>query len=92
MARELRTYIVYYCDSNDEANGWEVYGIKQLRDAMKWLRSIKATSIEIYKYGPNFENDQDDVIACYKEFWKIPVAEMEAARKRKKPSGGGNHN
>ena len=72
MARGLTTYIIYYTDKDGEGEGWEVYGIDELRKAVRWLHSdeIKATDISIYKHGKDFENDQADIIEVHKQWWK----------------------
>lgn len=68
----MATYLIYYTDKAGESEAWEVYGTKQLREGLKWLHSeeVQATSIEIYKHGPNFENDPDDIIAVQRYYWK----------------------
>lgn len=70
--RKKNTYLIYYTDKHDYSYGYEVYGSKALQEALKWLHSdeIKATSITIYKHGKEFENNQDDVIEVYKQYWK----------------------
>jgi hypothetical protein len=72
MARKMATYIIYYTDKTGYADGFTVYGSKRLFESLKWLHSeeIKATDIEIYKEGKNFDNDQDDVIEVYRQYWK----------------------
>lgn len=72
MKRKLTTYIIYYTDKNNEPFGYEVYGYNNLLQAIKWLHSdeVKAIDISIYKRGKNFENNSDDVIEVYKNFWK----------------------
>lgn len=67
----MKTYIIYYT-SNNEPEAYEVYGYKMLKEAVKWLHSeeVNATSISIFKHGKNFEKDQDDVLECYKQWWK----------------------
>ena len=67
-----QTYLIYYTDKYGESNGYTVYGSKRLFDNIKWLNSqeISATHIEIYKCGKNFENDKDDIIEIYKQYWK----------------------
>jgi len=62
-------YIIYYV-ANNEPEGYSVSGYKNLREALKWLHSIKATDISIYKEGKDFETNQDDVLECYKNYWK----------------------
>lgn len=66
------TYLIYYEDKNGYRDSYEVYGYEQLREAMKWLHSdeIKATDISIYKHGKDFENNSDDIIEVYKNWWK----------------------
>ena len=66
------TYIIYYTDKDGNGDGYEVYGIDQLREAVKWLHSeeIRATDISIYKRGKDFDNNQDDVLEVYKQWWK----------------------
>lgn len=63
-------YIIYYADKNGESEGYEVYGSKELCEALKWLHSIKATHIEIYKRGKNFASNQDDVLEARRQYWK----------------------
>lgn len=68
--KELTTYIIYYHDSEGNPEGYEVYGIKQLKEAMKWLhKEVKATSIEVYKRGKDFNNNSDDVVEL-RRYWK----------------------
>lgn len=66
------TYIFYYTDKNGDGNGYEVYGTQGFYDALKFLHSaeVKATRIEIYKKGPNFENDHEDVSRAHTKYWK----------------------
>lgn len=70
--KKLTTYIFYYTDKTDYSDGFEVEGIQAFYDALKWLHSdeVKATNIEIYKRGKNFDNDPDDVIAVHQRYWK----------------------
>lgn len=69
MAGTRAEYVIYY-NSPEGDGGFEASGTKQLREAMKWLHSIKATDISIFKHGPTFGSDQNDVSECHKEFWK----------------------
>jgi hypothetical protein len=68
--RKVDEFIIYYVDGNGESQGYEVYGVKQLKSALKWLHSdeVNAISIDVYKRGKNFDNDNDDVIEYY--FWR----------------------
>ncbi|MBP3265552.1 MAG: hypothetical protein J6L84_01255 [Clostridiales bacterium] len=70
--RTKSVYIIYYVDKEGESEGFEAYGYDDLRSAIKWLHSgeIKATDISIYKRGKDFENNQDDVIEVYRNWWK----------------------
>ena len=70
--RKMNTYLIYYTDKHGYSDGYEVDGSKALQKALKWLHSdeIKATSITIYKHGKDFENDNDDIIEVYKQYWK----------------------
>ena len=72
MARKMANYIIYYEDKTGYVDGFSVRGSERLMKSLKWLHSeeIKATSISIYKEGKNFENDQDDVIEVYRQYWK----------------------
>jgi len=65
--RKVDEFIIYYVDGNGEPEGYEVYGVKQLKNALKWLHSdeVNAVSIDVYKRGKNFDNDSDDVIEYY---------------------------
>ena len=65
-------YIFYYTDKNGDGNGYEVFGTQGFYDALKFLHSaeVKATRIEIYKKGPNFENDHEDVSRAHTKYWK----------------------
>lgn len=60
--RKLANYIVYYKDVDGISEGFTVYGCVRLKKALKELHEIGATKIEVYKEGPDFENDKDDVI------------------------------
>lgn len=66
------TYIIFYTSQDGYSDGYTVIGTTELREAIKWLHSsdVKATDISIYKEGKNFENDPDDIIECYKYYWK----------------------
>ena len=68
----MTTYLIYYTDCAGVSEAWEVFGTKGLRQALKWLHGpeVQATSIAIYKHGPNFENDPDDVLEVQKYYWK----------------------
>lgn len=70
--RKKNTYIIYYTDKEGYGDGYEVSGSKALQETLKWLHSdeIKATDISIYKHGKDFENNQDDIIEVYKNYWK----------------------
>jgi len=70
--KDLATYIIYYVDQYGQSEGYSVIGYKSLLNAMKYLHSdeVKATDISIYKEGPDFENNKDDVIECHKRLWK----------------------
>ena len=70
-------------DGDGESFGYEVYGVKQLKSALKWLHSdeVNAISIDVYKRGKNFDNDNDDVIEYYS--WK---ESKKSARKSIKES------
>lgn len=81
--RKVDEFIIYYVDGNGEPEGYEVYGVKQLKSALKWLHSdeVNAISIDVYKRGKNFDNDNDDVIEYYS--WK---ESKKSARKSIKES------
>ena len=68
----MTTYLIYYTDNNGYSDGYSVSGFLALKAAIKWLhsRDVKATDISIYKEGKNFENNPDDIIECYKNYWK----------------------
>ena len=70
--RKMNTYLIYYTDKHGYSDCYEVYGSKALQEALKWLHSdeIKASDISIYKEGKEFENDKDDIIEVYKQYWK----------------------
>jgi hypothetical protein len=68
----MTTYLVYYTNKDGYSDGYEVFGYKELKLAMKWLHSdeVKATDITIFKEGPDFENNKDDIIECHQRWWK----------------------
>ena len=70
--RKITTYIFYYTDKIGYSDAFEADGTEGFYAALKWLHSdeVKATDIIIYKHGKNFENDHDDVIEVYKQYWK----------------------
>ena len=70
--RKLTTYIFYYTDKTGYSDAFEADGTEGFYAALKWLHSdeVKATDIIIYKHGKYFENDHDDVIEVYKQYWK----------------------
>lgn len=65
----MNTYLICYA-VGEHADAFEVYGYRSLCEHMKWLHSIKATDISIYKHGKDFESDSDDIIECHKKWWK----------------------
>jgi hypothetical protein len=81
--RKVDEFIIYYEDGDGESEGYEVYGVKQLKSALKWLHSdeVNATRISVYKKGKNFDNDSDDVIDYY--YW---TESKKSARKSIKES------
>lgn len=68
--RKVDTFIIYYEERNGETDGYEVYGVQQLKDALKWLHSdkIDVVKITVYKRGKDFDNNHDDVTEYYS--WK----------------------
>lgn len=68
----MTEYLIYYTDKSGESEGYCVYGIKRLRLAIKYLQSdqVCAEHIEIYKKGPNFEDDHDNVMPAQLGYWK----------------------
>ncbi len=70
--RELTTYFICYTDKTGYDDAFEAYGSKQSCDALKWLHSadVKATYIQIYKHGKDFENNHDDIIPVHQQYWK----------------------
>lgn len=58
----MNNYIIYYKGTDGEAEGFTAYGSQRLKKALKWLHSIGAQHITVYKEGPNFKNDPDDIL------------------------------
>lgn len=65
--RKLSDYVVYYKDGFGDNEAYSVSGVKELREAVKWIHSQAGFVESIYNMGKNFENDCDDVISCYSE-------------------------
>lgn len=72
MQRVKATYIIYYTDKDDISEGFTAYGSDNLKEAIKWLHSleVKASRIAIYKRGKDFDNNHDDVIEAWMQYWK----------------------
>ena len=69
---ERNGYILNYTTKDGFNDSYYVYGKEKLLDALKWLNSdeVKATRIRIYKMGKDFENNKDDIIEVYRNYWK----------------------
>lgn len=53
----MNTYYVCFKEDAEEA-----YGVKMLRDYIKFGKKIGNPVVAIYKHGKNFKQDHDDII------------------------------
>ena len=65
-------YIIYYTDKDGTSEGFEAYGSEDMKAELRWLHSpeIKASRIEIYKRGKDFDQNHDDVTEAWRKSWK----------------------
>lgn len=68
----MATYLIFYTSKDGWEDCYEVVGSKTLIRAIKWLHGdeVKATRIEIFKEGKSFDEDPDDIVEVYKNYWK----------------------
>lgn len=62
----MNTYLVCFKDYADEA-----YGVKMLKDYIKFGKEHGNPVVSIYKHGKNFEYDPDDIIDVTNKYIKI---------------------
>lgn len=67
--KKKNDYIINYACEGEQYS-YTVTGSKELQNQIKWLHSIGASEISIYKCGKHFEEDCDDVTEAYKQYWK----------------------
>lgn len=66
--RKLNDYIVYY-EIKNEPFEYEIKGVHQLKEMIKWLHNVKASSITIFKRKAD-ANNKNNQVKCYQQFWK----------------------